>query len=380
MSLVTATIESMTPVRTGKLSDELAGKVGKRSRIVNQSRGRVVMRSRFGAVAVVLLGLGLCGCGGNKDSITPTVASRELSAPEIDGNPLALLPGSLVGFARIEAQPTFQTAFGPSLAALARQLAPLPASAGFVIERDLERVFIGAYSMAGADLAGVAIGRFDENQIRMAAQSSNAPGQAPKAGTLVQSLYAGKTVYTVNNMGFCLLTARTALFGNETGIRRALDRIREGRAVNRLPSWTRDLLDEKQAPIGFGVDLRATALSESVSKQVPFVEGLVAARVRGNYAAPGLNLVGSLGYPTPEAAATGAQRVNQTRDLLSQAGFLMSLFGVAQPLERLEAKPNGTEVDFVAAANGTTLGRLITQMTPTILAAAQSGLLQSPAR
>jgi hypothetical protein len=322
----------------------------------------------------------LSGCGASKESITPTVASAELSAQEIDANPLALLPGGVVGFARFEAQATFSAAFGPNLANLARQLAPLPTSAGFVIERDLERVFIGFYSMSGADLAGVAIGRFDEPRIRAAAQTTNAPGQAPAVGTLVQSIYAGKTVYTVNNLGFCLLTARTALFGNETGIRRALDRIREGRTGNRLPAWTQDLLDEKQAPLGFGLDLRATALSDSVSKQVPFVEGLSAARVRGNYAAPGLNLVGSLGYPTPEAAATGAQRVTQTRDLLSQAGLLMSLFGVAQPIERLEAKANGTDVDVVATLNGTTLGRLITQLSPTILAAAKSGLLQPSAR
>lgn len=343
-------------------------------------RGRGPLFGRVGALTALTLGVLVSGCGGTKDSITPTVASHELTAQEIDGNPLALLPGGLVGFARLEAQPTFATAFGPSLANLARQLAPLPPSSGFVPERDLERVYLGVYSMTGADLAGVAIGRFDENQIRLAAQTPTSPGQAPAAGTLVQSLYAGKTVYTVSNLGFCLLTARTALFGNETGIRRALDRIREGRATYRLPAWTQDLLDEKQAPLGFGVDLRATALSDSVRTQVPFVEGMDAARVRGNYAAPGLNLVGSLGYPTPEAATVGAQRVNQTRDLLSQAGFLMSLFGVAQPLERLEAKTNGTEVDFVASANGATLGRLITQMTPTLVAATKSGILRNPAR
>jgi hypothetical protein len=58
----------------------------------------------------------------------------------------------------------------------------------------------------------------------------------------------------------------------------------------------------------------------------------------------------------------------------------MSLFGVAQPIERLEAKANGTDVDVVATLNGTTLGRLITQLSPTILAAAKSGLLQPSAR
>jgi hypothetical protein len=303
-----------------------------------------------------------------------------MSAQEIDAAPLALLPGGLVGFARLDAQEVFKTGFGPNLAELARQLAPLPPTAGFVIERDLTRVYLGFYSMAGVDLAGIAQGRFDENQIRSAAQQTSAPGQAPFAGALVQSLYAGRVVYTVNNMGFCLLTAQTALFGNETGIRRALDRIREGRAVNRLPAWTKDLLDDPKVPFAFGVDLRATAPSDSIRQQLPFVEGLEAARVRGNFVAPGLNLAGSLGYPSAEAAASGAQRVNQTRDLLGQAGFFIALLGVAQPLERLEAKANGTEVDFVASANGVTLGRFISQMTPNIVAGARSGLIKNPVR
>jgi hypothetical protein len=323
----------------------------------------------------VALAVTVLGCAGQKESIVPTLATVELSAQQVDADPLALLPGGLVGFARLEVPEAFRTAFGSSLADLARKLAPLPASTGFVVERDLERVFVGVYSMQGVDLAGVAIGRFDEAAIRAAAQTVTAVGSNQ---ALVQSPYAGRTLYTVNNMGFCILTPRTALFGSEIGIRRSLDRIREGRAFRRLPSWTNDLMDPKQAPIGFGADLRANALADSVRQQAPFVEGLEAARARGNFASPGLNLVASLRYPSGQQASLGAQRVRQMGDLLSQAGFLMKLFGVAQPIERLEARPNGSETDVVVAANGVVLGRLITQATPMILSAARSGMISNP--
>jgi hypothetical protein len=323
----------------------------------------------------LLLGLLVLACGGPKESIVPTVALHELTPQQIDQDPVTLLPGGFVGFARLEASEAFKSPFGASLITLATQLAPLPPSTGFVIDRDLERVFVGLYSMQGVDLAGVAIGKFDEAAIRAAAQTQMA---TTGAASLVLSLYAGRTLYTVSNMGFCILTARTALFGSEIGIRRALDRIREGRAIQRLPAWTKELLDSQQAPIGVGVDLRANVVSESVRRQLGFVDGLDAARARGNFAPPGLNLAASLRYPTAEQAKTGADRVTHTRDMLSQAGFLMTLFGIAQPIERLEARPNGPEVDVVLAANGASLGRLISQATPSITAAAKSGVISNP--
>ena len=327
------------------------------------------------ATLALALALSFESCAGVKESISPTVAAHALSAQDIDSDPLALMPGGVVGFARIETTEAFRSPFGPSLVEMTRRLAPLPPSTGFVIERDLERVYLGMYSIQGVDLAGVAVGHFDEAAIRAAAQTAIAPSAS--AG-LVQSPYAGQTLYTINNMGFCVLTARTALFGSETGIRRALDRIREGRATRRLPAWTNQLVDAKESPIGLGLDLRANALSDSVRQQLAFVEGLESARARGNFVAPGLNLAASLRYPTAEQATVGAQRVTQTREMLAQAGFLMTLFGIAQPIERLEARPNGQEVDVVLSANGTTLGTLITQSIPLIAATAKSGLIANP--
>ncbi len=52
---------------------------------------------------------------------------------------------------------------------------------------------------------------------------------------MVKSSYAGRSLYTAGNMGFTVLTQKTLLFGNDTGIRRALDRIQEGRAKRQQP-------------------------------------------------------------------------------------------------------------------------------------------------
>jgi hypothetical protein len=53
-------------------------------------------------------------------------------------------------------------------------------------------------------------------------------------------------------VGFTVLTSRTALFGNSTGIRRALDRIKEGTAKRELPGWATKIVSQNQAPLAFG--------------------------------------------------------------------------------------------------------------------------------
>jgi len=46
-------------------------------------------------------------------------------------------------------------------------------------------------------------------------------------------------------------TVRTALFGNQTGIRRALDRIKEGRAKREIPAWAGKVLNQSGVPFAF---------------------------------------------------------------------------------------------------------------------------------
>lgn len=315
------------------------------------------------ARAILFALISVTSCAKHETVVTPTVAQRPPTAAEIDADPLAVLPTGFVGLLRAEVPAVSKSALGPSILAIANRLAPLPPSSGFVPERDLDRIVVGLYSMQGADAAGIATGRFNPDAIKSAALSTGGTSN----GALVQSPYAGYLLYTVHNIGFCVLTQRTMLFGNETGIRRALDRIHDGRAVHELPDWTNALLDSARAPFAFGGNLDSNSVPPSASQQIPFLSGLRAIRVLGNFESPGVNLAGSTGYETPERAAQAANEMLASRDLLKSYGWVMSLVGVTQPIQRLEAQSADREVSFVAALDGAAMAKIMTMVTPTIL-------------
>jgi len=313
----------------------------------------------------LVLALGFLGCAKKETVVTPVTASHPMSAAEIDGDPLAILPTGFIGLLRAEVPAVVKSSLGPALTALANKLAPLPPSSGFVPERDLDRVVIGLYSMQGADAAGIATGRFNPDAIKSAAAAES----STQNGKLVQSPYAGYLLYTVHNVGFCVLSTRTVLFGNETGIRRSLDRIHDGRAIHQLPDWTGALLDTSRAPLAFGANLQSSPLPAGLTQQVPFLAGLNALRVLGNFEQPGVNLAGSLGYETPERAQQAAAEMLASRDLLKSYSFLMGIMGVSQPIQRLEAQAADREVSFVAALDGAALAKIVTIVTPALLSA-----------
>lgn len=321
----------------------------------------LVIRLLFGAIAVQ-------GCAKTETIITPAVAQHQLTAAEIDAEPLAVLPSGFIGLLRVEVPAVASSSLGPTVLALAKQWAPLPTNSGFLPERDLDRIVIGLYSMQGADAAGVAMGRFDPDAIQKAA---NGNASTP-AGTLVLSPYAGYRLYTVHNMGFCVLSTKTLLIGNETGIRRSLDRIREGRAVRQLPSWTDALLDASKAPLAFGAQLKPGDIPASVCQQAPFMADLLGLRVLGNFQPPGVNLAGSLGYATAERAQQAAGEMLSSRDRLSSMtmNLLMGVMGIGQPVQRLEATATDKEVSFVAALEGGAIGKILNLAAPSILSAA----------
>jgi hypothetical protein len=211
--------------------------------------------------------------------------------------------------------------------------------------------------MQGSDLVGVGEGKFDVVAFERAAASPQ-PGRTL---SVVKSTYAGRTLYTVNNVGVCILTPKTALFGNETGMRRALDRLHEGRVGRRLPPWMDELLTNTKASFAVGADLRVEAFSDSVRQQLPFVQNLVSGRILGNFTSPGVNLAGSLGYSSKEVAAESAQSVQSLSGLVSGSSWLMKLLGVSQPIVRLDAKAQDTDVDFVAALDGAVLTKMLQQ-------------------
>src|SRR5205814_3255495 len=140
----------------------------------------------------------------------------------------------------IDAQVCSESQYGGELNRLAATYVPLGEQAGFVPQSDLKKLVAGIYSLAGADVVGVAQGDFNPDLIRASADRHTT---SQLGVPLVHSAYAGNDVYTAGNIGFTVVTHHTLLVGNETGMRRALDRIRDNRLRREVPDWMTKLME-----------------------------------------------------------------------------------------------------------------------------------------
>ncbi|HEX6765496.1 MAG TPA: hypothetical protein VF103_08470, partial [Polyangiaceae bacterium] len=175
---------------------------------------RGLLRTVVVAGALALVG----ACAGHDDVIVKTGADKKVSDAQIDAEPVALLPGSAVAVAYVDARKLFASPFGARVLGVAERRMPLPASAGFDPKRDLEALWIGLYSMQGADVAGVAIGTFDRQKIEAAADGTQ---KTPLGIPVTKTTYSGHALYVAGDTGFTVLTSKVALFGNDVGVRRA---------------------------------------------------------------------------------------------------------------------------------------------------------------
>jgi hypothetical protein len=307
-------------------------------------------------LAALPLAILTAACASNEDVIVQTGAGKELSAVDIDKQPLALLPGGVVGIASVDTTKLFASPFGNRVLALLNQHLPVPASADFQPARDLVHLYLGLYSMQGADLSGVAIGKFNKPKIEAAV---NGVDKTPQGVPIAKRQYAGRTLYTASGAGFCLLTDNTALFGNDTGIRRALDRIREGRVKRQTLPWMDKLLNSETAPIVAGADLRAQAIPEAASSNLAFLSGLETMAFVGNFADPGINLAGTLVYGDEAGAKQGADNVQSLSQKLGTYGTLLALIGIPQPVRQLQAEAKGKEAAFVMGLDAAAIGELL---------------------
>ncbi len=300
-------------------------------------------------LGLVALGLSGAGCGTKDDVIVKTGADKKLTDGQIDGDPVALLPGSAVGVAYIDARKALGSPFGARILAVTERRMPLPPSAGFDPKRDLEALWIGLYSMQGADVAGVAIGTFDRQKIEAAADGTQ---KTPLGLTVTKTLYAGRALYVAGETGLTVLTSKVALFGNDVGVRRAIDRIEEGRAKKQLPKYMTDLLATPNAPIVIGGDLTSNPVPAAAREELSFTEGLETVAVVGNFEDPGLNFAGTLNYGDTGTAQKGAQNLLATRATLDRYAPFLALMGIPQPIRKLEAQPKEKAVSFVMAVDG----------------------------
>jgi len=316
---------------------------------------------RGAAACALLLAIGAASglaCGGGKEVILRTAAGVEATAEDIDQQPLWLLPPGGIGWLHVEVGPVASSELGAYLLSDARARFPLPDAAGFSFERDVVRLSLATYSMQGLDFAGVASGHFDRARIEAAASTAPAGQVAPP---LVRSEYAGRTLFTANGVGFVILTPQTALFGNETGIRRSLDRIAESRVADELPAWVKDLLVTPDAAFSFGADLQGSPLTAALSGRLAALRGATAASGIGNFAPPGINIAGTITHTSHEAARATASALLQTGGSLNIYG---RLFGLGQPIRKLETQAVGENAQVVLAVDGGAVRVLMEKFLP----------------
>jgi hypothetical protein len=310
-------------------------------------------------LAVFSAGFGLAvasGCAAHDDVIVKTGADKKLDDTQIDAEPVALLPGSAVGVAYLDAKKLFASPFGARLLAVTERRMPLPPAAGFDPKRDLEALWVGMYSMQGADVAAVAVGNFDRQKIEAAADGTQ---KTPLGVPLTKSTYSGRSLYTAGEVGFCVLTSRVALFGNDVGVRRAIDRIEEGRARKQLPKYMTELLANRNAPLVVAADLTSNPIPAAAREELSFSEGLETLALVGNFEDPGLNLAGTLSYGDTTKAQRGAQNLVATRGMLDRYAPFLALVGIPQPIRRLDAQPKDKTVSFVMAVDGAAIAVLL---------------------
>ena len=319
----------------------------------------MIARRACSLVAAALLAGTLAlasGCANKEDVVVKSGADKKLGPAQIDADPLALLPSGAIGVAYVDTQQLLTSAFGEKLLLLLQKQMPIPQGAGYEPRRDLTKLYVGFYSMTGADIAGVAIGNFDAEKIDAAA---GATATTALGLPVTKSSYAGRSLFTAQNLGFTVLTRQTALFGNDTGIRRALDRIEEGRARRQLPDNMLKLMLAPSAPLVIGGDLAGHPIPNALRGELAFLEGVKTLSIVGNFEPPGLNLAGTLSYGDPDSASRGMQQLVNLRATLDRYAPFLALVGVPNPIRALSATPNGNDGSFVLAADGQAVAVLL---------------------
>jgi hypothetical protein len=297
------------------------------------------------------------GCGGGREVILRTAAGVEVTAEDIDREPLWLLPPGGVGWLHLEVGLAASSELGKYVLGDLRARFPMPEASGLVFDRDVSRLSVATYSMQGIDFAGVASGKFDAGRIQAAASTP----QAGATAALTQSEYAGRILFMAGPVGFVILTPQTALFGNETGIRRSLDRIAESRVADDLPPWVKELLATPNSAFCAGVDLQANPITSALSGRLAALRGATMARALGNFDPPGVNVAGTIGHVDHDAARATAAALLQGGGSLNIYG---RLFGLGQPIRKLETQAVGNDTMVVLAVDGVAVRTLMERFLP----------------
>jgi hypothetical protein len=301
---------------------------------------------------VVVLAVLMAGCGG-AGAGAHAASANELTADQIDADPLALLPGSAVTISTIDARAFYTSdTLGADLAALSERLMPIGDEAGFKASRDVDRIIAATYSSAGVDVAAVVSGRFDEAKIQQAAEAHT---QTRGGGVIAESTYTGRRVYTVSDVGFTILTPKTALVGTQTGIRRALDRIHDGHPKREVPAWVQQTIDTPNAAATVSADLGEPITNAAIGAlSLPWAKGVNKVRVVADFKPPGMHVAGTITYVDAASAAAGSSGLQQAATMAN----LVALTGLVPKLTDVTISTVDTNVECAFSVDEQALKKL----------------------
>lgn len=327
-------------------------------------------RSRISAALFLSLSLTLLpsgGCGGADKNLV-LVGGRKVDPATIDQDPVALLPSGPVMLGYLDAAAMFRSNLGPDVGQILTAVLPLGPESNFVPARDVNRIYGGVYAMQGADFCAVIQGNFDVPSIQRAAEART---MVSSGVPLVRSRYADMDLYTAGNVGFVLLTSHTALAGNETGMRRALDRLRTTELKRAVPSWMMDLVSTPNSAFALAGDISGQGAVEAATQKMPFLTGLQKIRTIGNFQPPGMNFAGSFTYADAQSAANGTVQLADLQKLTSFMSLLSSL-GLMGPVPTMQVQQRNNDVAFTVPMD-TSFARFMLSMLNDLVKSSTTG-------
>jgi hypothetical protein len=297
----------------------------------------------FSLVLVVLA----MACGGKQDNVKTPDSNTGMD------DALALLPGNAILVGTVDGRAFFGSqTFGSELGKLVEKYLPLGQEAGFQASRDVDRVTFASYSYSGVDVAAIVIGKFDEAKIKQLALQHT---PTKNGGQVVASQYAGRDVYTVSNIGFTILSPTRAIAGTESGIRRVLERIKDGRVKRDITKWMIDTVETPGAAAAVAGDFATQPMPAEVLRQipVPFVQSTKAMRLLFTFKEPGVQLAGSLTYADPQTAQTNSEHVKQAVGMSKW----LALFGIK--VQNVDVKTEASDVQVKFEVDDQSLRQLL---------------------
>ncbi|MDB4935615.1 MAG: hypothetical protein JWP87_2587 [Labilithrix sp.] len=289
----------------------------------------------------------LVGC----PSKEATEAKSPAGEPGMD-DALSLLPGNAIAAGTVDARAFFSSqTFGADLAKIVEKYVPIGAEAGFQASRDVDRVTFASYSYQGIDVAAIVIGRFDSAKIKQVAAAQT---PTKNGGTLVASQYAGRDVYTVNNIGFTLLSDTRAIVGTEQGIRRVLERINDKRVKRDIAAWMITTIEAPGAAFAVAGDFASQPIPAEATRQIPgpLVVNLKAMRAFATFK-DGVQIAGSITYADATSAESASGAIKQAM------GYAKLLAALGIKLQNVDVKVEKSDVQVSLAVDDQSLRALL---------------------